>query len=693
MIMDDSNPGINQDIEIFNLQDDIAFLEPVISLGDKNNNSLGFFPKNAFIDAAHKGKIIVAKINNATCVGYLLFRIAKTKYQVSITHLCVDSNYRKIGVGKKLVQYLIENTKEWRGISLFCRRDYDSNSFWQKVGFKYIAEKKGRGFDQCPLSHYWYDHNHDNLFTIANQNLLNSKNYKAVIDMNIFVKLFENENHPLNAIWLREEIIFTISNEINNEICRDEDTKRRKEMLAYTDNFPQLKTKSEEVEEYYQQLSAHFTIKSDRDKSDLYQLSHAIDSESNFFVTSDKRLKEKLKDLTKTQFGLLIVSPEELIIQFDELLNSSEYISQRLVGSDLHISRLTWNQIDNICVYFQTNPNESPKQLRQKIEEHITLTSKNQVLVFHTDDGLPFVILIKNQNGDQVNIPLLRLAKGSFPRYYLSQLIYWITQKAITGDYSEVKFIEDYYPELFLSCLKENNYSIINGCWIKTNIDQILTRENTITYVKNKGFEQVLATNIFSTETDGYDESTKDILLEKYFWPLKIESDNIPAFIIPIKPIWAMDLFDYGLGNQTLFGSESNLILKTENVYYRSANIKYPTAPSRVLWYVSKNPHSSFQDASAIRACSYVDEMIVGFPKELYSKYADSGVYKWKNIFETSGYKNRKILLFKFSRTELFQKPIPLVEYKKMTGKKNAPIAPIKISNATFLKLYTIGKK
>jgi predicted nucleic acid-binding protein/ribosomal protein S18 acetylase RimI-like enzyme len=680
------------EIKVFNILEELSLLQNVIELGDSNNSTLGFFPKTAFSDAAKKGKIIVATTYTGKCIGYLLFRLVKTKYKVSITHLCVDNNYRHQGVGKKLLNYLIQNTQEWRGISLYCRRDYESNAFWSNNGFKFVAEKEGRGFDQKPLSYYWYEYHHDNLLSLENQYLLNSKNYRAVIDMNVFVMLFENNNHALNANWLREEIIFSISDEINNEINRDNDSSRRKYMLNFTQNFPCIKTDLVNVKNIYSHLEKFFPARTIQDKSDLLQLSHAIESKSNFFVTKDLSIRNKLKDISESKFGLLIISPEELIIQFDELVNDSAYISQDLIGSDVQISRLIWDQLEKISSNFQPYQNESRKQLQHKINQLISFPDKNQIFVFSGIDNLPLILICIHKEGKNLSIPLLRFANTKFPRNYLSQIIYWIIRSSNSEKLSVISFTEDNYPEFVTSCLKVCDFNYYDGIWTKTNLFMNLTLKEFYELID---LENITVYN--NLEKDHYENTNPisninlAINIEKTYWPLKIDQEEIPVFVIPIKPKWAMDLFDYELGSQTLFGPNNSLILKTENVYYRSAKTKYPTAPSRILWYISRDPQRKFQGTSSIRACSYVDETQIGSPKELFSIYAEMGVYKWKDVIQTSSKFKSKVLIFTFSRTELFQNPIVFRDYQRITGNRSAPIAPIKISNGKFLEFYKLG--
>ncbi len=163
------------------------------------------------INAARHNQIMVAVTQDDQFAGYILFRIVKSKSRAAITHLCVKRSLIGHGAARHLVDALIEHTKELRGISLFCRRDYESNKFWSYIGFVYQGEKEGRGRDRMPLTHYWYDHKHPDLFSLVNDQIIESRSVKAVIDANIFYSLFEDSEHPLLADWLFEDLALCIT--------------------------------------------------------------------------------------------------------------------------------------------------------------------------------------------------------------------------------------------------------------------------------------------------------------------------------------------------------------------------------------------------------------------------------------------------------------------------------------------------
>ena len=182
--------------------------------------------------------------------------------------------------------------------------------------------------------------------------------------------------------------------------------------------------------------------------------------------------------------------------------------------------------------------------------------------------------------------------------------------------------------------------------------------------------------------------------VERALWPAKITSTGLSCFIVPIQPRWAKDLFDRELAEGTLFGADPALALAAENVYYRAAQPAVITAPARVLWYVSDD--RVYQGSMAVRACSHVNEMLIGPPKDLFRRFRRLGVYQWSDIFALAkGDVTHDVMAFRFSGTELLRRPIPWAAMqdvlKEHTGKTSQLQSPIAISEECFLSLYKRG--
>ena len=175
------------------------------------------------------------------------------------------------------------------------------------------------------------------------------------------------------------------------------------------------------------------------------------------------------------------------------------------------------------------------------------------------------------------------------------------------------------------------------------------------------------------------------------FHPCKIVDAEIPSFIIPIQAKWAVDLFDSELANQTIFGARKDLAFNCEAVYYRSVrNSGGLSAPSRVLWYISDDP--KYIGTQSLRACSKIDEIIIGTPKELYRQFRRLGVYDFEQILKIAkNNTDNTIMAIRFSYTELLKSPIPLQSIQQILNNKVTFPSPYKISRSEFETLYNKG--
>ncbi len=181
--------------------------------------------------------------------------------------------------------------------------------------------------------------------------------------------------------------------------------------------------------------------------------------------------------------------------------------------------------------------------------------------------------------------------------------------------------------------------------------------------------------------------------MERALWPAKILDTGLPCFIVPIQPYWAQNLFDVSLAERTLFGADPQLAMNSENAYYRAAKPAVVRAPGRVLWYVSRDP--AYQGSMALRACSYLDDVLVARPKDAYRRFQRLGVYSWRDVFDIAEKDlNKDVMAFRFTKTELLRRPVPwkrLQEVLRRHGKGSQIQSPVKITEACFLELYQLG--
>lgn len=92
-----------------------------------------------------------------------------------------------------------------------------------------------------------------------------------------------------------------------------------------------------------------------------------------------------------------------------------------------------------------------------------------------------------------------------------------------------------------------------------------------------------------------------------------------------------------------------------------------------------------------IKACSQLEEVVVGKPKELFRRFQRLGVYEWRDVYDAAG-KNvsNDIVAFQFRMTERFHKPIGMDTLEAL-GIRGPFMSPRKISDSQFASIYTKG--
>ena len=89
--------------------------------------------------------------------------------------------------------------------------------------------------------------------------------------------------------------------------------------------------------------------------------------------------------------------------------------------------------------------------------------------------------------------------------------------------------------------------------------------------------------------------------------------------MVPILPGFAMGMIDQDEASNDLFGGNENVILRWENVYYKTkSHHRMLRSPGRIFWYVSDSK-------KAVIGVSYLDEVECAKPKSFSKNINDLG--------------------------------------------------------------------
>jgi predicted nucleic acid-binding protein len=677
----------------------------VKALGAANSQTLGFFPEGAFDDYARRKQILIALDDSQRCVGYLLYRISQER--AIIVHLCVDTSRRTTGVGTKLFSQFKDIVNDLRGIGLRCRRDYEANKLWHKLGFVAQFEQPGRGKTRTDLTYWWFDNGHPTLFTDAILEMAKSKTC-VVIDANVFFDLNDQarfgyrESNSLRADWLCDVIELCVTDELLNDINRSNDEAERRRDRELAKQFTVFPSDQSRLTHVAEALKTFFPDKPPpRDDSDRWHLARSIAANIQFFVTRDQRLLD-LSGAIYESFGITILRPTDLIIRVDELRREVEYAPQRLAGTLSEVRRVQSGQEAALTQRFQAAALGETKRLFQSRLRAVLADPDQHACYVAVDVNKDPIGLFAYSRADPnaLELTILRMARGPVANTLVRYILFRSMTQAAQESRHVTNVTDPYRDEIVASALNEDGFCIAGQLMFKIGLPVACTALQLSQYLSTlktpngeakarcEALSKVLGDSAITAKVETANA------IEHILWPAKIVDAYIPSFVVPIKPEWAKELFDERLAGQTLFGAKPELGLSREGVYYRaknpSAGLK---APARVLWYVSYG--SRFSGTGHLRACSRLEEVVVDRPKNLFRRFRRLGIYDWEHVFDLAKRDlEKEIMALRFGDTELFENPIEwnsLQEILRRFGCKSQLQSPVQVSPKLFEELYRRG--
>lgn len=689
-------------------------LPRVKELWRRNSRTLGFFPEGAFEDHAAKRSILIAE-GAGEFLGYLLYRAVRRGSvwpRAIVVHLCIQEDCRGKGISRALVEGLREITKDrFLQIELKCRRDYEATELWPRFGFTYTGEEIGRA--GSPIAHWIMPLRQLPLMALLNE-VQSQSGFRAVIDANVLyrlqdtipsspadAKVLSEEAKALHESWLSDDVLLLVTDESFNEIQRNENPTERSRRLRYAKQYQRVVCQSQEVQIAWQSLSPLFPRKPGiNTESDIRQVANAIAANADCFITQDRGLLRKSEEIYH-KFGIKLMSPGQFIGQVDEVIREAQYRPEYLAGvRNLVKSRLQSSQLPSLHPHFRLNePSERRTQFEQVLRAFMAQPETYDIQLYSNSNDNPLALIVHDKSSSQeLKVPMIRIVRsrleGTVFRYQLHQAI----DTAIKENRMIVRINAKDLPMDLSEALRELGFSNVEENWLKCNLPFIGNSSELIVRLSQiRSMLPQLATLVDSTIVAINDAfSNRDVIafadIERRLWPAKILDSGIPNYIIPIKPHWAQHLFDPEMAKQTLWGARDDLALRHENVYYRSKYSAWQiTSPSRILWYVTDD--QGFGGSKMIRACSFLDEVVVGRAKDLFNRFRRLGVYEWKEVLRTAkDVPNGHIMALRFSNTELLSNPIKLKTMSEIMHREEnrAPFlqAPMLISIGSFAQLY-----
>lgn len=277
----------------------------------------------------------------------------------------------------------------------------------------------------------------------------------------------------------------------------------------------------------------------------------------------------------------------------------------------------------------------------------------------------------------------------------LAQHVSWhVVRESVRLGRARVEVKDRYLSARVGDALLQLSFRLERDSFLKRNALGLLNMNALEALVAGDATDRGLLTSADSRPEAMAAVSRRQVFLETTLWPAKASNGALPSYLVPIRPSWAMQLFDEPLSESDLFGAEPMLLLQSENVYYRASRPAVPEAPSRVIWYVS-NVSGVARSKHAV-GCSLVTNVVVGPAKDVFKRFHRLGAFRWADVLKVArSDPSKEILAFTFGHTDLFRNPIPwpvLKHLLKEHGLAGLTLqGPVRISEPLFAAIYGRG--
>ena len=292
-------------------------LPKVLKLLKEAKGTVGFLPDEAVEQRIRKGTLLVAVVENKI-VGYLLYDLPADT--VTIRQLVTAPQARNTGAARALVDELAGRFRaRRRGIRLTCRRDYEANDVWHRLGFSPRGERRGRGKGDRVLTLWWRSLGQPDLFSLARED---DDRPVAALDTSLFIRgadgAVEVVEHLL-ADWVRAEVVFSFVDYSLVEINGHDEEATRRRHIRYASGFEDLRYPSDIAEALQSAALEALGQTAVPHLDDILLATRAAAAGARWFVTEDVRFRTACAAALRDIAEIDVVPISEMVLAADRL--------------------------------------------------------------------------------------------------------------------------------------------------------------------------------------------------------------------------------------------------------------------------------------------------------------------------------------------------------------------------------------
>ncbi|HEX3957466.1 MAG TPA: hypothetical protein VHZ03_12680 [Trebonia sp.] len=543
------------------------------------------------------------------------------------------------------------------------------------------------------LTAWWLDHGHPDLFSTNDS----FGPLRVMIDLNVFADIessFKREEYEesgaLTDITLIDQVELVLSSEMSAEIRRLPSDGERVHQLQATRRYSVVRNDPRTID----RTAARFTAlvaaaggpdlnSSSAHMSDVRHLAEAYLAGVTVLATRDDEfIKWAAGIIGETE--VRVMRPSDVILHVDALSHAQEYQPARLEQTQYTLERVSSGAEAELLQFLHVDQSEKRVDYLSLVRGLLAQGHRIEPIVMRNPHGGPIALFITKLDQHELTVPLLRVNDKRLEDTVIRQILFYVRKQVLINGKSIIRITDPHLGSSTVQAMREDGFirhgdcSIgftIASCGDSVEVDAQLSHAASVVGFNMQPLRPGLSAPI---ATD----------LEHRLWPAKIIDSELQSFLIPIKPIFATDLFGYPPG---LLSRPNSLGISREHVYYRSPVPNRERAPARLLWYASGAERRG--GVAAIIACSRLEEVITAKPSDLHRQFRHLGVWKLEQIAAVAREGLSRCL--RFADTEIFATPVSLQRLRALGRRHQRKFtlqSPELIPPDLFAAIYQEGR-
>lgn len=668
-------------------------LAAAIALGDRYKKRLGLLTPPTYRKYADDGGLLVA-LEGSEVVGYALFGLPKRYQHVRLAHLCVAEECRGNGIAALLIAELRRQQSHRLGIRARCRRNYGLDTMWSSLGFVPKGEGLGRGGDKETLDTWWLDLGHDDLFTEVQSDAL----LVVAVDHSVFSGLQGagaeqdvEESRALEAGWLADLIELAHTPQLLLDVREIEDRTERTRQRAGLSRLRSASPEKASVSARQQELIAAVSecladVPIDEElRRRLRYVAETACAGLQVLATRDPEL-ERLTDLVWDVARVRVVSPALVTQHVDELRQAQVYRPADLLGTAFSVEEVASGGEGELVAFFQQADGDSGTAFAARL----AALDSDGVLwhreLLRDDSGHPVALYAWVMDGRTLKVAFLRTAAHWLEETLARQLLFMLKRLGRERGAQVVSIADPHLSPAARSAAGADGFVEDGNGFTALVVDMC----GPVEVVSETAGRIAARAGRPTPRLDARASPEIVSVAERVWWPAKLIDTALPSFIAPVKPRYSAELFNVPA---MLLPRDDVLGISREHVYYRSAGHRGESIPGRILWYVSEG--NGGQQGKMVIGCSRLDDVVVGDPDTLFSRFEHLGVYGLAEV-RAQARPTNKVMALRFSDTEIFPAQVTHARLAALAEGLRLPLSLItlsKISNALFQAVYEEGHR